>query len=425
LNGELSKAPFKMTLQAQSEAELLREYPKVDAEYHRQVKAIAAKRVGLPGALSPLEAWKAAVAKGNELVAGVIGLDGDDDARRDVLADSLYARGADPLLLKAILAPDSEAPERTLKDAVAIYLNEKLGGGEGSAHREARVRLERVFARVWSAMGDRADVPLVALTRQDAKDVVAYMLASEKYGGGSLSPASVKREIAQVKAVVAYAIKEFDLEGKAFNRFSGLEIAGTVGIAAEVASTGKRLPLPVKVITAMREKLSGELQHIWGLLEGTGCRLAEITGLRREDVTVDGDRPHIRVQWHEDRRVKTRSSIRSVPLVGDALEAAREALKLAEGRTALFPGYARERGADAASSILMKHLRTFTTDKRHTVHSLRHNMKDRLRKAGVEKILQDFILGHSAPGVGEGYARDGDGTLEATSKAMRLAFGGL
>lgn len=40
LSAVVSKAPFKMTLQAQSEVELLREYPKVEAEYHRQVKAM-------------------------------------------------------------------------------------------------------------------------------------------------------------------------------------------------------------------------------------------------------------------------------------------------------------------------------------------------------------------------------------------------
>ncbi len=417
LSAVVSKAPFKMTLQAQSEVELLREYPKVEAEYHRQVKAILTQ-AAVGKVDSARAAWEAAVREADRMVAEVIGLDDEGD-RRGVLADSLLALKADPVLIKAVMAPSLPAPAHSLWDAQEIYLREKLKGGQGSENREARVRLERVFGRVRAALGGRADVPLIEMTRQDAKDIVAHMLASEKNGGGKLSPASVKREVAQLKAVVAYAIKEFDLEGKAINRFAGLEIEGTQGIEAEAAAEEKRLPLPRKVVADMRRKLTGDLNLIWRLLDGTGCRLAEVTGLRVEDVSIDGDLPHLRVRWHADRRVKTRSSIRSVPLVGDALDAAREALKLAGDGTALFPSYARERGPDAASAILMKHLRTFSKDKRHTVHSLRHGMKDRMRKAGVEKTTQDLILGHAIPGAAEGYAKGGEGVLMLTMEAMR------
>jgi integrase len=76
---------------------------------------------------------------------------------------------------------------------------------------------------------------------------------------------------------------------------------------------------------------------IWRLLESTGCRGAEIVGLRGKDVVLDGLYPHINVAWHEDRRVKTKASIRSAPLVGDALVVAREALTLPEGEAMLFP----------------------------------------------------------------------------------------
>lgn len=61
-----------------------------------------------------------------------------------------------------------------------------------------------------------------------------------------------------------------------------------------------------------------------------------MTGLRVEDVTTEGELPNIRVTWHEGRRLKGNSSSRHVPLVGDALKAAKEALKLAEGAALLF-----------------------------------------------------------------------------------------
>ena len=68
--------------------------------------------------------------------------------------------------------------------------------------------------------------------------------------------------------------------------------------------------------------------------------------------------------------------------------------------------YARERGADAASAALMKHVSSLTKDRRHTVHSLRHNMKDLMRKAGIEKTTQDMVLGHSSGDIGEDYGGD-------------------
>ncbi|SMC39734.1 tyrosine-type recombinase/integrase [Primorskyibacter flagellatus] len=157
------------------------------------------------------------------------------------------------------------------------------------------------------------------------------------------------------------------------------------------------------------------------MLEGTGCRGAEVVGLRVEDVQVTGPYPHIRVMWHENRRVKTKVSIRSVPLVGDALTAAKEALELVKGERMLFPRYAYEGGPDTVSQALMKHLRGFTTNKRHVVYSLRHNMKDLLVSAGVPERDEHRILGHSLGGVGNRVYGGDIAKLKAAAEAMNLA----
>lgn len=145
----------------------------------------------------------------------------------------------------------------------------------------------------------------------------------------------------------------------------------------------------------------------WRILDGTGCRGNEIAGLRISDVHLNDKYPHLIVEWHEERRVKTASSIRPVPLIGDALEAVREALLLREAsedphlrnsvlgkQGFLFPQYVGPRGGDALSAALMKHVRKFTEDKRHVVYSLRHEATDRLRLAGVSKMDEDAIMGH-------------------------------
>jgi integrase len=60
--------------------------------------------------------------------------------------------------------------------------------------------------------------------------------------------------------------------------------------------------------------------------------------------------------------------------------------------------------------MLMKRLRTIITDKKFTMHSLRHRMKDKLRNTGCPEAISMAILGHGANTVaanyGSGYALD-------------------
>lgn len=74
----------------------------------------------------------------------------------------------------------------------------------------------------------------------------------------------------------------------------------------------------------------------------------------------------------------------------------------------IFEKYARPRGSDGASAMLMKHLRKVIEDPKVTIHSLRHRMKDELRNSGCPESLSREILGHAQPGVaanyGSGYA---------------------
>ncbi len=92
-------------------------------------------------------------------------------------------------------------------------------------------------------------------------------------------------------------------------------------------------------------------------------------------------------------------------------------------RALLFPAYASEGGADAASASLMKHLRTVTKDPKHVVHSLRHNMKDRLILAEVSSLDQNLILGHALGSMGDRVYGGDVAKLRQTTKAMRKALG--
>ncbi|AAV94350.1 tyrosine-type recombinase/integrase [Ruegeria pomeroyi] len=357
--------------------------------------------------------------------SAVVGLENDDDDydRREVVAESLRGVPDKALTVVALMDPERPAPVHTLQDARNIYLKERLGDDE-----DGRKRVDRVFKRVEEALGDLTKLPLSGLKREHARKVRDHMLQSEKKGGGTLSPATVERELNLVTAVVSLALREFDLAGEVANPFEKLPV-GSAGNEALKNESDKRDPLPADVIKAMRERLSSgavrlpEIGLIWRLLEGTGCRMSEVTGLLVDDVDVTSDLPHIRIQWNEDRRLKTQVSIRSVPLVGDALDAAKEALELSREGRALFPRYSGKRGGDGASQILMKHLRTITTNPRHTNHSLRHKMKERLVTADVSELVQNFLLGHTLRGEGNTAYGGERAKLVVTTKALKKALG--
>jgi len=412
---------FQRTLKAQEGAALAAEHAALSVEYARLVQR--AERAAEDG-LSPREEWQAKLVEAERLLASVQGHLNEDD-KRDVLADDIAQRTGDKVLYRAVVDPTAEVPPVTMLDAKRMYTEERLSGG--SDDRSQRARLDRVCKRLEVTLGPLKGLPLIDLRREHARKLRDAMLSTKVKGGkGTLSLGTVKREWNTVRAMVTLAIREFDLEGTAHNPFAGLSIENRNAAPEDEAS--KRLPLPEGVVTDVRARVEGhatipELALIWRILEGTGCRLAEVVGLRVEDVHLSAPVPFIRVVWHADRRVKTKASLRSVPLIGDAFEAAAEAVGRSGGAVALFPRYAGGRGADTVSASLMKHLRKVTSDKRHTVHSLRHGMKDKLRGAGVAKDVADLILGHAVRDIGDRVYGGDDAKLAVAADAMKRALG--
>ena len=140
------------------------------------------------------------------------------------------------------------------------------------------------------------------------------------------------------------------------------------------------------------------------LLGETGCRLAEIVGLELQDIDMQNDLIHIRP--NSIRRLKTRNSQRTLPLVGYAKVAMKLALKQADGRY-LYPRYLKDGTCRAthASAALGKWLKK---EFGLTAHSLRHTFRDRLRASGCPLELIDQIGGWSSIGTigstyGQGY----------------------
>ena len=137
---------------------------------------------------------------------------------------------------------------------------------------------------------------------------------------------------------------------------------------------------------------SSNVQLLFPILGETGCRLAEIVGLRVEDIDLNKRILHIRP--NDKRRLKTTDSERSLPLTETAYLDLTKALEYSN-KEWLFPRYIKEDGCYAAhaSNALAK-----WTKRRWGMiaHSLRQTIRDRLRAADVPLEAIDQLGGWSS-----------------------------
>jgi integrase len=248
--------------------------------------------------------------------------------------------------------------------------------------------------------------PLADITRADANTFRDYLL-------NRMAPNSVVRTVGVIKAAMNHVIIENDLEQR--NVFQGIKIKGAG------ASKDDRLPMSDEHLEMLLPEYQGTptAYGLFLMLTDTGARLSEIVGLEQQDVDLDQGKLHIRP--NTVRGLKTKTSERTLPLSPRAAECLRGHTVGLSDSAPLFPKYARPRGSDAASAMLMKRLRTQISDKKITMHSLRHRMKDKLRNTGCPEAISLAILGHStntvAANYGSGYA------LEVMREHMEKVWG--
>ena len=304
---------------------------------------------------------------------------------------------------------DGQYPKRTLAmmyggvlPAKLVSLADVLDGyieykstDDTATDRGLILRVKRCKADLEAAIGKTKlrKLRVKDITRQDANAHKDYLLER-------MSPNSVLRNKNTINVALNWYIKENSLDMASV--FAGLLIKGPG------ASRNDRLPLTDEDLKAAGAEFA-EDEIAWALyitLRDTGARVSEIAGLRVQD--CDAERGCITIVPTPWRRLKTKSSERSVPLSIEAMAALARVAKGKAPEEPIFDRYAKPRGGDMCSAMLMKRLRKTITDKKVTMHSLRHRMKDKLRNTGCRKAISMAILGHSANTVaanyGSGYA---------------------
>jgi len=150
--------------------------------------------------------------------------------------------------------------------------------------------------------------------------------------------------------------------------------------------------------------IDDDMRWLIALLSDTGMRLSEAAGLHQDDIMLGDAVPHLIVQSHPWRGLKTGSSERRIPLVGASLWAAQRIIQQSHHSQFAFPRYNRQEqtNGNSASAALNKWLKSYLPAG-CSIHSFRHSMRDRLRSVGCPSDMIDQIGGWSKETVGQGY----------------------
>ena len=374
----------------ESYAEAMRALPKV----HEEIEKLFCTEEQMPANERALAIIRGAL--GNHIAEQVLAGQVVEYSQEDYALNDLgrEIHGKLPIeVVRQVFAGRLQQEPMTLLKALGEYQEYKAD--EQSDNREIELRVAKLSKDLAEVLGAERikSVPLADITRADANALRDHLLKRMK-------PSSVKRYITVIKAAVNYVIAEHTLNIQ--NVFNGLKIKGATATAED------RDPISDQDLTAAMPSFQDDpvAKAIFTTLTDTGARLSEIVGLEVQD--IDLQQRSIMIQPNSIRRLKTQGSKRTIPLSQRVLELLQEHRIGKEDHEPLFAEYARRRGNDAASAMLMKRLRRTITDKKVTMHSLRHRMKDKLRNTGCPEAISMAILEHSANTVaanyGSGYA---------------------
>lgn len=296
-------------------------------------------------------------------------------------------------------------PSVTITQAFDIYctkiaISELIGKSDAQKKSWKKVKLRAVnnFVKIVG------DVSMSELTRDHAREFYNWW-SSRLIPKGNQKPLttnSANRDMGNLRKLYR-EYWEFEGEVDRDNPFRKLSFAdtGTKDIPHFENEWVERKMLNPVVFRGLNMEA---ILLVYALIE-TGCRPSELANLPPENIFLKEKVPFIRIGNQSNIQLKSKASVRDIPLVGISLEA----MKLAPDG---FERY-RDKG-NLLSASLMKAFRSrslFPTEN-HRIYSFRHSFEKRMLEAGLDYGLRCLLMGHknSRPSYGDGgsmvYRRD-------------------
>lgn len=162
----------------------------------------------------------------------------------------------------------------------------------------------RAFGYLIDVAGDKE------LGRYTRADALAFRDGLRKKG---LAGSRVGRLLNCLTAVFNFNVQELDL--KLPNPFSGVFLDKKAGVKKRQSITVPQ----IHQIQAACKREDDDIRWLVALISDTGMRLAEAAGLLHGDIDLTTNIPAVHVRPHPWRTLKTESSKRTIPLVGQSL----------------------------------------------------------------------------------------------------------
>ena len=283
---------------------------------------------------------------------------------------------ANPLKARVELTPDV-APIKHYSDVVEDYLASKSKEAK-KEQSQRRLACQRVIKFC-------GDLPL-----NEYSPLHAYDLAKAMNDGG-FSHSMIKKTLSYGGGLLKYAVKNRDDQGRQL-----LKIQPWVDIELTEYGVPKReyIPLTKDELQALfAQDIPKQERLLLTIMIATGMRLDEVALMTWERITTfDNIWCFSLVDDVEDVKVKNRGSMRYIPIP----DVVRPLLgNGGEGRLFSYRIDADGKAQAKASDAIMPFIRNITDHDRKVAHSLRGNLKDLIRDAGVSKEINDFITGHA------------------------------
>lgn len=296
-------------------------------------------------------------------------------------------------------------PPVMISEAFEIYCTE-IAADEQLGKSESQKRLwkktkNRGVQYLIDLIGDK---PILSVTRQDAQSYYNWWRErlSDKPGRKALTANTANRDIGNVRKLFTDYCKFIGDEDR-LNPFRNLSFKDK--LKADVPPFESEWVRSKILKPGVFAGINAQAAHIVFALIETGCRQGEIANIEEEDIFLDHAVPHIRIRPKRNREIKTRASIREIPLVGISLEAMKK-----------FPkGFDHYRDKpDLLSQTLMKafKVRRLLPTPQHKIRSFRHSFEKRMLEAEIDHDLRLTLMGHTnkRPAYGDGgsleYRRD-------------------
>ncbi|MCK5750045.1 MAG: integrase, partial [Oricola sp.] len=240
------------------------------------------------------------------------------------------------------------------------------------------------------------DLPMDKIGRKEAQKFRGWWgerleAKDEKKGR---HPNSANRDIGNLRTLCE-AFWQYEGEAERANPFDKLRFGNVVYKKVETFTDEwvRTKMLKPGVFEGLNEEA---ILIVYALIE-TGCRPSEIANLMEEHIILNHKIPHLKIRGTDKRELKSRSSIREIPLVGVSLEAMKRAPKG-------FPRY-RDKGALLSASLLKTFKRrSLLPSENHRIYSFRHSFEKRMLEADLDYGLRCLLMGHhdKRPQYGDG-----------------------